>query len=84
MSDEYTREQSTADSLRFRESITNHKPSSGATDEIESISEHATSLGYRIINSCPPSRERSLALTKIEEAVMWGVKAIVLHDLANS
>lgn len=27
---------------------------------------------------CPPSREKSLAVTKLEECVMWAVKAIEL------
>jgi hypothetical protein len=29
-----------------------------------------------VINQTAPSRERSLALTKLEEAVMWAVKGI--------
>jgi len=29
-----------------------------------------------ILRECPPSRERSLALTKLEEAGMWAVKSI--------
>ena len=31
---------------------------------------------YNYLDSLPPSRETSLAKTKIEEAVMWAVKGI--------
>jgi len=31
---------------------------------------------YKYIDSLEPSRENSIAKTKIEEAVMWAVKAI--------
>lgn len=33
-----------------------------------------------IIMSMPNSRERSLALTKLEEAIMWANKAINISD----
>jgi hypothetical protein len=29
-----------------------------------------------LLNQLPATRERSLAITKLEEAVMWGVKGI--------
>lgn len=31
-----------------------------------------------LINDLKPSRERSLAITKLEEAVMWANKSIVI------
>ncbi len=31
---------------------------------------------WNLLDALPPSRELSLAKTKIEEAVMWAVKAI--------
>lgn len=30
--------------------------------------------------NCPPSRELSLALTKLEEATMWAVKSIARNE----
>lgn len=47
----------------------------GATDAnvIRSI---ASDLLASIEGKCPPSRERSLAVTKLEECVMWAVKSI--------
>lgn len=35
------------------------------------------STGLNVIMDCtPPGRERSLAITKLEEAVMWAVKGL--------
>lgn len=47
----------------------------GVTDAnvIRSI---ASDLLASIEGKCPPSRERSLSVTKLEECVMWAVKSI--------
>jgi hypothetical protein len=39
---------------------------------------HAVALG--ICQNCPESRERSLALTHLEEAVMWANAAIARNE----
>lgn len=36
---------------------------------------------YEMLESLPPSRERSLAMTKVEEAHMWTNKAIRFWEL---
>jgi hypothetical protein len=33
-----------------------------------------------ILDLVPTGREQSLAITKVEEAVMWAIKGIVLHQ----
>lgn len=40
----------------------------------------AKQLAYLIDDSCPDSRERSLAFTKLEEAVMWANAAIARNE----
>ena len=35
------------------------------------------------LDHLPPSREKSLALTKLEECVMWAQKAIGLHGITD-
>ena len=35
------------------------------------IREKAKELAYLIDSTCPDSREKSLAMTKLEECVMW-------------
>lgn len=40
-------------------------------------------LAEQILEFCPPSRERSLALTKLEEVVMWANAAIAREAPAD-
>lgn len=40
------------------------------------IRNEARQLAYLINIKCPESREKSLALTKLEEVVMWAKKSI--------
>jgi hypothetical protein len=44
------------------------------------IRSYAKGLARKIGRDCPPSRERSLALTKLEEAVMWANAAIARNE----
>ena len=38
----------------------------------------------RIINQCcPPSREKSICLTKLEECLMWGNKSIMMNRILH-
>ena len=61
-------------------SLTNHTPPQQATTMIEELRADAKRLGQTIILKCPDTRERSLALTHLEEAVMWAVKSLVLPE----
>lgn len=65
---------------RVARSLTNITPTPDGIDRIEHIRETAKMLLSDIAHKCPPSRERSLALTHLEETVMWSVKAIVLEE----
>lgn len=65
---------------RLEYSLTNIKPTDGAIVDIETLREEAKSFGYHILEFVPDSREKSLAITKLEEAVMWAVKGIVLNQ----
>lgn len=47
------------------------------------IRESAENLEASIALRCEPSREKSLALTKLEECVMWANKAIAVHGGAG-
>ena len=46
----------------------------------ERLRSMAKEFAYQIEFDCPDSRERSLALTKLEEAVMWSNAAISRHE----
>lgn len=41
---------------------------------------HAFDLAQTINTSCPDSREKSLALTALEESVMWAISAIARNE----
>lgn len=62
-------------------SLTNH-PFNGPDDPriptIEEFRRLAKQYGQFLIENFPMSRERSLAVTKLEESVMWGVKSLIL------
>lgn len=64
----------------FIRSTTNHTPSAKTIKEIEDYRELVQKLAEIIIISVPPSRARSITLTHLEDAVMWGVKAMILRD----
>jgi hypothetical protein len=46
----------------------------------EGIRAKALLLALEVYGSCPEGRERSLAMTKIEEAVMWADAAIARNE----
>ena len=50
------------------------------THRYYSLREAAKSLAQDILDLTPPSREQSLALTKLEEAVMWANAAIARNE----
>lgn len=63
-----------ADEIRNR--FTYHKPVDGQEWMYQSIREAGKTLAGLIDLLCPDSREKSLAITKVEEAVMWANASI--------
>ena len=57
-----------------------HPPKDNQVSRYESLRIHAREMAELIVESCPPSRERSLALTKIEESVMWANASIARNE----
>lgn len=62
--------------MTVRWNMTNHTPSEGAILVIEALREGFIALAENVEVACPPSRERSLALTNLEQALMWAVASI--------
>lgn len=60
-------------------SLTNVTPSAEAIETIEVVRNFAKKYAVAIFDQVPASRERSLAITSLEESVMWAVKAIALN-----
>ena len=53
-----------------------HPPKEGQLTKCEELRSRAKSCAALIVRLCPDSRERSIALTKLEESVMWANAAI--------
>lgn len=57
-----------------------HAPKEGQEERYDTIRKKARELAH-VINGCTPmSREQSLALTTLEEAVMWANAAIARNE----
>jgi hypothetical protein len=65
--------------IRVHRSLTNITPDLNQVARIERIRVEAKALVVAIVASTPPGREQSLALTHLEETVMWAVKAVVME-----
>lgn len=62
-------------------SLTNQAPEGLAVIEaMEMLRVPAKTFGHAILAICPPGRERSIALTKLEEATMWAIKGLALNQ----
>lgn len=57
----------------------NHKPDIEGIVKIEDLRAKIIELDDLIQEIVPPTRERSIALTKLEEVRMWAVKGIAIQ-----
>lgn len=57
-----------------------HAPKGSQPERYEQIRDQGKQLAELVDSKCPESREKSLALTKIEEAVMWANAAIARRE----
>ncbi len=64
----------------LKKRFTYHAPKANQPERYEKIRMEALGLASRIETSCPESREKSLAFTKLEEAVMWANAAIARNE----
>ena len=60
--------------------FTYHAPKEGQPEKYGKIRDEAYKLALLIDFNCPESREKSLAITKLEETVMWANASIARHD----
>ena len=61
---------------KLQHCLQHHFPDAGQMANIESNRLECFNYGQAILRNCPPSRERSLALTKLEESLFWANAAI--------
>ena len=60
-----------------------HTPSESGKIKVDTLRIAFSTLDKLIKDTAPPSRELSLALTELENAAMWAIKAVVLNDSAS-
>ena len=73
----------TPEEAQLLHSLTNHPPvDDSVVMRFEDVRAMAFDLGRQILAHCPPSRERSLAITNLEQTVMWAIKSIALNQEA--
>lgn len=60
--------------------FTYHAPSRTQAHRYETIRDTAKRLAEFLDEACPDSREKSLAFTKLEEAVMWANASIARNE----
>lgn len=60
--------------------FTYHKPNKDANERFELIRDFAKEYAYMIRALCPEGREQALALTKLEETVMWANAGIAREE----
>jgi hypothetical protein len=63
----------------IKKSMTNISPNKDQIKKIESLREHYKNLVDLVNVSCVDSRSKNIAMTDLENSLMWVVKCIVLE-----
>lgn len=66
--------------MNIENNFTYHAPKEGQPERYTHIRNKGKELAELIQAACPDSRERSLAFTKLEEAIMWANAAIARNE----
>ena len=66
--------------MDFENTYTYHEPKGDQVERYKMIRAKARELAELIDILCPPSRERNLAQTKLEEAAMWANASIARNE----
>lgn len=65
---------------RLKNNIAHHAPHDDQAQKYGQNRSGATEFGLMLLTNCPPSRELSLALTKLEETLFWANAAIARNE----
>ena len=69
-----------AEQERLKNNFTYHPPKGDQTEKYELIRDAAKAFAWVLLRLCPESRELSLAITHLEDAVMWANSAIARNE----
>ncbi len=64
--------------------FTYHPPRAGQPPKYEEVRQNARLLAMLVDKLCPDSREKSLAFTKLEEAVFWANASIARNESGDT
>lgn len=65
---------------QFENNFRYHSPKEGQPERYQLIREKVKELAYLIDGNCPNSREKYLAITNIEQAMMWANASIARNE----
>lgn len=65
---------------QIEESFTYHSPKDTQQERYVVLRNTAKDLARLITECCPPTRETSLALTNLEQSIMWANKSIACNE----
>lgn len=68
------------DKKQIENNFTYHPPKEGQPEKYAGLRKKVKELAFFIDEICPDSREKSLAMTKLEESVMWANAAIARNE----
>ncbi len=68
---------------KIEAAFTYHTPEHGQAEKCAEIRSKAKEFAYMITQLVPDSREQSLAITKLEECVMWANAGIARNQLVE-
>ena len=68
---------------KIEKAFTYHPPKDGQHAKYAMIRAQAKELAYMIDMHVPDSREKSLAMTKLEECVMWANAGIARNEVGG-
>ena len=57
-----------------------HAPDVDKRKRHEALRDECKELAFFILNNCPNGRESTIAIRKVEEAMMWGNAAIARNE----
>lgn len=65
---------------QIQNTFTYHKPFGNQPERYEDIRNQAKQMANTIQRACPESREKSVALTNLQQAVMWANASIAINE----